>query len=199
VKDPDVPLMKCRKSKDKKKKQTKEKEKKKKKKKKKKKSKSKSKDGENDDDDKEKNKSMSSKDTSKWLLIVSTSISGLFIFSGSSSLRIPTLHISSISGVTMASPLSSGASGLKWAEPLLYPQKQDLAKKRRGEKSNEQPVSKINWLSGLNPSAKTAMTSPPTHKADDASKLIQIDASCMYPIFKDYNNTNSKYKPEMWP
>jgi thiamine pyrophosphokinase len=184
AKDPDAPLTKRRKSKDKKKKQAKGKEKEKEKEKEKNESESESEDGEDDGDDKEKDNSMSSKDMSKWLSIASASISGLFIFSGSSSLRIPTLHIPSVSDVMMASPSSSGASRLKRAEPSSSPQKRDPAKKRRGEKSNEQPVSKIDWLSGLNPGANSATKSPPTHKVDDASKLIQIDASCMYPLFK---------------
>jgi hypothetical protein len=122
VKDLGALLTKCRKLKDKKKKQAKGKGKEKEKEKEK--NESESEDGEDDDDDdKEKDNSMSSKDMSKWLSIASVSISGLFIFSGSSSLRIPTLHIPSVSDVMMASPSSSGASGLKQAEPSSSPQK----------------------------------------------------------------------------
>jgi hypothetical protein len=201
AKDPDALLTKRKKSKDKKKKKQgkgkeKEKEKAKEKEKEKSDSKSESEDG-NDDDDEDKYKD---KSASKWSLVVNTSLIDLFIILGSSSPQIPTLCIpndANVSDITMASPTSSRASRLKRAEPSSSPQKRDSAKKRRGEQDNEQPVSKIDWLSGLNPGAKTATLSSPAYTADDASKLIQVDTSCTYFLFTNHNYANSEYK--MWP
>jgi hypothetical protein len=191
AKDPDA---KCKNSKDKKKqKQRKGKEKEKEK------EKSESEDGngfDDNDDGKNKDKSTSSKGAGKWSLIMNTPIVGLFSVSGSSSLQIPTIYAHNISDVTMASPSSSRASSLKRAKPSS-PQKRDSAKKRQGARDNEQPVSKIDWLSGLNCGAKTATTSSPAHTEDDTSKLIQVDTSCKYFLFMNYGYANYKYK--MWP